>query len=595
MRRETVTEKPKHFFATWIKLLKYSRTHWLGLLFAVLFAAGGNILTIIGPDRLAAMTDVVAQGIEGTMNVQAVRNIGLSLIVIYGFSGLFNLLQGWIMVSITQLISKRLRSDIATKINRLPMAYFSHTTVGDTLSRVTNDVDTIGRALNMSVQNLLSSGTMLIGSLVMMLLTNGWLTLTAIGATSIGLLLMGIIMANSQKYFIAQQNHLGEVNGQVEETYSGHTIVKAYNGETHVRNAFIKMNEQLRDSSFKAQALSSLMMPIMTFVGNFGYVAVSIVGALLTMNGTITFGVVVAFIMYVRYFTQPLAQIAQAVQALQSAAAAGERVFGMLEEEEMADESHKIAHLNDVKGHVVFKNVYFSYEPDAEPVIKNFSAQAHPGEKIAIVGHTGAGKTTIVNLLMRFYEIDQGEITIDGMSIQALPKDNLREHFSMVLQDTWVFEGTVRDNLVYNTPNVSKKEVIAATKAVGIHHFLTTLPDGYETVLDEKANLSHGQKQQLTIARAILADKPMIILDEATSSVDTRTEIKIQHAMGLLMEGRTTFVIAHRLSTIRDADLILVMEDGKIVEKGSHEELMAKESFYTDLYNSQFEQKVPSI
>lgn len=589
MRQETVKEKPKNFFDTWIKLVKYSRNHWLRLVFAVFFAAGGNILTVIGPNRLAAMTDVVSEGIESVINMNAINRIGFSLIIIYAFSGLFNLLQGWIMVTVTQKISQSLRTDISYKINRLPMSYFSNTTVGDTLSRMTNDIDTIGRALNMSVQNILSSGTMLLGSLVMMLLTNGIMTLTAVGATSIGLILMGVIMSKSQQYFVAQQNHLGEVNGQVEETYSGHTIVKAYNGEGMVRKDFREMNESLRDSSFKAQALSSLMMPIMTFVGNFGYVAVSIVGAFLTLNGTISFGVVVAFIMYVRYFTQPLSQIAQGVQSLQSAAAAGERVFDMLEEEEMADEQHKEAKLTNIQGEVEFKNVQFSYEKEAEPVIKDFSAQAKPGQKIAIVGHTGAGKTTIVNLLMRFYEIDQGDIRIDGVSIQDIPKDNLHEQFTMVLQDTWVFEGTVRDNLVYNTPNVSEEDLLKATEAVGIAHFIRTLPNGYDTVLDEKANLSQGQKQQLTIARAIIADKPMIILDEATSSVDTRTEIKIQEAMDMLMEGRTTFVIAHRLSTIRDADLILVMENGNIIETGSHDELMEQDSYYKDLYNSQFE------
>lgn len=589
MRQQTVTEKPKNFSDTGIKLVKYSRDHWIRLLFAVFLAAGGNILTVIGPSRLAAMTDIVSTGINSTIDMNAVNRIGVSLIVIYGLSGIFNLLQGWIMVTVTQTISQWLRTDISHKINRLPMSYFSNTTVGDTLSRMTNDIDTIGRALNMSVQNILSSGTMLLGSLVMMLLTNGIMTLTAVGATSIGLILMFVIMSKSQQYFVAQQSHLGAVNGQVEETYSGHTIVKAYNGETIVRKEFLGMNESLRDSSFKAQALSSLMMPIMTFVGNFGYVAVSIVGAYLTLNGTISFGVVVAFIMYVRYFTQPLSQIAQGVQSLQSAAAAGERVFNILEEEEMANEDHKEAKLQNVQGEVEFKNVQFSYDKDAEPVINDFSAQAKPGQKIAIVGHTGAGKTTIVNLLMRFYEIDSGDITIDGISIQEIPKDNLHEQFSMVLQDTWVFEGTVRDNLVYNTANVSEEDLLNATEAVGIAHFIRTLPHGYDTVLDEKANLSHGQRQQLTIARAIIAKKPMIILDEATSSVDTRTEIKIQEAMDMLMEGRTTFVIAHRLSTIRDADLILVMENGNIIETGSHEELMENDGYYTDLYNSQFE------
>lgn len=588
-RREQVTEKPKNFSQTWIKLVKYSRSHWIPLIFAIILAAAGNIFTVIGPDRLAAMTDVISAGMETTIDMNAVRNIGLSLLALYGFGGLFNLIQGWIMVSVTQNIARKLRSDISNKINKLPMSYFSHTTVGDTLSRVTNDVDTIGRALNMSVQNLISSGTMLIGSFVMMLLTNGWMTLTAVGATAVGLVLMGFIMANSQKYFVAQQEYLGTINGQIEETYSGHTIVKAYNGEKMVRNEFNEMNEKLRVSGFKAQALSGLMMPIMTFIGNFGYVAVSIVGAALAMNGTISFGVVVAFIVYVRYFTQPLSQIAQAVQALQSAAAAGERVFSMLEEDEMADESYKTRRIDNVEGSVEFSQVQFSYEKDSEPVIKNFSATAKPGQKIAIVGHTGAGKTTIVNLLMRFYEIDHGEITVDGVSIQDISKENLREQFCMVLQDTWVFDGTVRENLVYNTGNVSEDELVEACKAVGIDHFIRTLPQGYDTILDEKTNLSHGQKQQLTIARAIIADKPMIILDEATSSVDTRTEVKIQEAMDLLMEGRTTFVIAHRLSTIRDADTILVMDDGDIIESGNHEELIAKNGFYKDLYNSQFD------
>lgn len=584
-----VTERTENFSENWIKLIKYSKNYWLALLIAVLLAAGGNILTVIAPTRLGQMTNVIEEGIQTSIDMNAVTVIGLSLVALYGFGGLFTLLQGWIMASVTQNISKNLRSDISDKINKLPMSYFSETTVGDTLSRVTNDIDTIGRALNMSVQNLISSGTMLVGSFIMMLLTNGLMTLTAVGAIIIGLILMGLIMSRSQKYFVAQQNHLGAINGLIEETYSGHTIVKAYNGEKMVRKDFTEMNQNLRDSGFKAQALSSLMMPIMTFIGNFGYVAVCVVGALLVLNGTIPFGVIVAFILYVRYFTQPLAQIAQAFQALQSAAAAGERVFEMLEEDEMADESHKTKRIENIEGSVEFSNVQFSYKNSTEPVIKDFSAKAQPGQKIAIVGHTGAGKTTIVNLLMRFYEIDKGNITIDGISIHDIPKNNLHEQFCMVLQDTWIFEGTIRENLVYNTSDVSEEDLVRATKAVGIDYFIRTLPEGYDTVLNEKANLSQGQKQQLTIARAIIADKPMLILDEATSSVDTRTEMKIQEAMDLLMEGRTSFVIAHRLSTIRNADLILVMDNGDIIEKGTHEELMKQNGFYTDLYNSQFE------
>lgn len=585
-----VTDKPDNVLVNWKKLIKYSKNYWVAFIMAVLLSAGGNILTVLAPVRLGEMTNIIQQGINSTMNMDAIRTIGLSLVALYGFGGLFTLIQGWIMATITQRISENLRSDISTKINRLPMLYFSKTTVGDTLSRVTNDVDTIGQALNMSVQNLISAGTMLIGSLVMMLITNITLTLTAIAATAIGMFLMGQIMGRSQKYFVAQQNHLGAINGLIEETYSGHNIVKSYNAEPKVRVAFTSMNENLLATGFKAQALSSLMMPIMTFIGNLSYVAVCVVGAVLVLNGSISFGVIVAFILYVRIFTQPLSQIAQAFQSLQSAAAAGERVFEMLEAEEMDDESHKDTVVDQTAGEVEFKNVVFSYDDSAEPVIKNFSAKAKPGQKIAIVGHTGAGKTTIVNLLMRFYEIDAGEITIDGVSIHDIPKDVLRDQFCMVLQDTWVFEGTIRENLVYNTQGVTEEDLVRATNAVGINHYVETLPDGYDTYLDENVSLSQGQKQQLTIARAILADKPMLILDEATSSVDTRTELKIQEAMDLLMEGSTTFVIAHRLSTIRNADLILVMEEGDIVESGTHDELISQRGLYEDLYNSQFEQ-----
>ena len=585
-----VNDKPDNFLDNWKKLIKYSNKYWMALFASVFLAAGGNILNVLAPYQMGRMTDVIEAGIGAVLDMDAIMSIGLILVFLYGMGGLFNLIQGWIMAGVTQRISEDLRSDISTKINKLPMSYFSKTTVGDTLSRVTNDVDTIGRALNMSVQNLISAITMLVGSFIMMLITNVTLTFTAVASSAIGLLLMTLIMSRSQKYFVAQQNHLGAVNGLVEETYSGHMIVKSYNAEALVRNDFTTMNEDLRSSGFKAQALSSLMMPIMTFVGNLGYLAVCVVGAALAMNGSIPFGVIVVFILYVRLFTQPLSQIAQSFQALQSAAAAGERVFDMLEADEMEDETNKTLQIDTIKGEVEFKHVNFSYEDSPEPVIKDFSAIAKPGQKIAIVGHTGAGKTTIVNLLMRFYEIDSGVITIDGISIQDLPKDTLREQFTMVLQDTWVFEGTIRENLVYNNDKVTEADLVEASKAVGIHHFVQTLPKGYDTYLDEKVSLSTGQKQQLTIARAILADKPMLILDEATSSVDTRTEVKIQEAMDMLMEGSTTFVIAHRLSTIRNADLILVMDEGNIIESGTHDELISQNGFYEDLYNSQFEQ-----
>ena len=585
-----VNDKPDNFLDNWKKLIKYSNKYWMALFASVFLAAGGNILNVLAPYQMGRMTDVIEAGIGAVLDMDAIMSIGLILVFLYGMGGLFNLIQGWIMAGVTQRISEDLRSDISTKINKLPMSYFSNTTVGDTLSRVTNDVDTIGRALNMSVQNLISAITMLVGSFIMMLITNVTLTFTAVASSAIGLLLMTLIMSRSQKYFVAQQNHLGAVNGLVEETYSGHMIVKSYNAEALVRNDFTTMNEDLRSSGFKAQALSSLMMPIMTFVGNLGYLAVCVVGAALALNGSIPFGVIVVFILYVRLFTQPLSQIAQSFQALQSAAAAGERVFDMLEADEMEDETNKTLQIDTIKGEVEFKHVNFSYEDSPEPVIKDFSAIAKPGQKIAIVGHTGAGKTTIVNLLMRFYEIDSGVITIDGISIQDLPKDTLREQFTMVLQDTWVFEGTIRENLVYNNDKVTEADLVKASKAVGIHHFVQTLPKGYDTYLDEKVSLSTGQKQQLTIARAILADKPMLILDEATSSVDTRTEVKIQEAMDMLMEGSTTFVIAHRLSTIRNADLILVMDEGNIIESGTHDQLISQNGFYEDLYNSQFEQ-----
>ena len=544
-------------------------------------------------DALEAMDklpDSVYSLIAPSIDMDKVQRIGFILVTFYALSYLFSAIQGWITAGVTQRVSQQLRGDISRKINRLPMAFYNRTSTGDILSRVTNDVDLISQSLNQSIGNLITSVILLLGSLFMMLITNLWMTLTAILASLLGFVVMFAIMGRSQKYFARQQRHLGALNGHIEEMYTGHTVVKAYNGEAAAQQTFDEMNDKLRESGFRAQTLAGMMMPVMTFVGNLGYVAVCVVGGAMALNDMISFGVIVAFMMYVRYFTQPLSQIAQAVQSLQSAAAAGERVFEFLEAEEMPDESGKKSDVGAVQGTVDFDHVRFGYEDTDKIVIHDFSAHAKPGQKIAIVGPTGAGKTTMVNLLMRFHDIQSGEIRIDGVPTNEMTREAVREQFCMVLQDTWLFEGTLRENLIYCTENVSDEKMIAACKAVGLDHFIRTLPKGYDTVVGDQLSLSQGQKQQLTIARAMIADKPMLILDEATSSVDTRTEQQIQSAMDKLMENRTSFVIAHRLSTIRNADLILVMNHGDIVESGTHEELLAKGGFYADLYNSQFEQ-----
>lgn len=574
---------------TWAQLLQYCKGYVPLMLIAIIGAIGGTILSLLGPDKLSEMTNLITEGITTSIDMEAVYTIGFTLVAFYGIGTVLSLIQGLIMARVTQRVSKKLRTDLSTKINRLPMWYYNQTTTGDVLSRVTNDVDTIGQALNQSVGNLVSAVCLFIGSLVMMIKTNIILTITAVVATAIGFLVMMLIMSKSQKYFTEQQAYLGKINGHIEEVFSGHTIVKAYNAENQMNKAFHSINDKLKSSAFMAQFLSGLMMPIMTFIGNLGYVAVCIVGAMLALNGSISFGVIVAFIMYVRYFTQPLAQIAQAVQSLQSASAAGERVFEFLNAEEMADESYKTRKINNVKGEVEFKNVKFAYEGTNKTIINNFSAHVKPGQKIAIVGPTGAGKTTLINLLMRYNEINAGEILIDHTPIHQISKETLRDQFCMVLQDTWLFEGSIKENLIYNNTNVTDKDIEKACKAVGLDHFIKSLPQGYNTVLNDKVNLSAGQKQQLTIARAMIKNAPMLILDEATSSVDTRTELVIQKAMDQLMVGRTSFVIAHRLSTIKNADVILVLKDGDILECGNHEALMEKEGFYAELYNSQFE------
>lgn len=583
-------EKSKDFKGTWMKIIRYCKRYLAVIVVALICAVAGTILTILGPDKLSDLTKVITEGIATGIDMERVKSIGLTLVVFYVASAILSFGQQFIMATVTQNVTKQLRSDISGKINRLPMAYYNKTSTGDVLSRVTNDVDMISQSMNQSIGNLVSAVALFFGSLIMMFKTNVIMTLTAVIATMIGFGLMSLITSHSQKYFSRQQANLGALNGHIEEIYSGHTVVKAYNGEKNAKKVFDELNNNLRDSAFKAQSLSGLMQPLMAFIGNFGYVAVCVMGAVLTMKGYIGFEVIVAFMMYIRLFTQPLAQIAQATQSLQSAAAAGERVFAFLGAEEMSDESGKTEKLGKAEGYVDFEHVKFGYEDTDKIIIHDFSAKAKPGQKIAIVGPTGAGKTTLVNLLMRFHEIQSGDIKIDGISTRDMKREEVHSQFCMVLQDTWLFEGTVRENLVYNTENVSEEKIEAACKAVGLDHFIRTLPHGYDTILNDQVSLSQGQKQQLTIARAMIADKPMLILDEATSSVDTRTELQIQKAMDALMQNRTSFVIAHRLSTIKNADLILVLKDGDIIESGNHEELLAKGGFYADLYNSQFDQ-----
>ena len=588
--RGRAPEKSKDFKGAWRKLLRLCRGYLPAICIALVCAVGGTVLTLLGPEQLKKLTNVITEGILTGIDLNAVSDIGALLVCFYAASMLLSSVQSWTLTTVTQRVARKMRADISAKINRLPMAYFNRTSTGDILSRVTNDVDTIGQSLKNSFGALVSSVVQMLGALVMMLLNDAAMTGTAIGATVLGFGLMFFIMSRSQKYFLRQQRSLGSLNGHIEEIYSGHTVVKAYNGERAAREEFNKRNESLRVNGFKAQCLSGLMPPLMGFVGNLGYVAVCVVGATLVIRGRIEFGVLGAFMMYIRLFTQPLNQIAQAMQSMQSAAAAGERVFEFLEAEELSDEHDVPRRLEHPQGRVEFDHVRFGYEDSDRIVIKDFSAVAQPGQKVAIVGPTGAGKTTMVNLLMRFHELKGGEIRIDGVPTSQMSRAEIHDLFCMVLQDTWLFEGTLRENLMYNTTGKTDEDMRRACKAVGLDHFVRTQPKGYDTVLNDRVSLSQGEKQQLTIARAMIADKPMLILDEATSSVDTRTELKIQRAMDELMRTRTSFVIAHRLSTIKDADLILVMRDGDIVESGTHEALLRQGGFYAELYNSQFEQ-----
>lgn len=577
------------------RMKPYIKGFQFPFILAVIGAIISATITVIGPDKLKEITNTIMDGLTPTkmgtipgVDLDKVGEIAMTLAVLYGVSAVVGYIQNFTVATIVQRFSQRLRAAIQVKIDRVPLNYFDSHSQGDTLSRVTNDVDLLAQSLNQSLGTLVTSVVLLFGSIFMMFHSNVSMALTAIGSVFIGFLLVIVIMGSSQPLFKRQQNNLAAVNGYVEEIYSGHNVVTSYNASEETSEAFKKLNTNLYKSMWQSQFLSGIMMPLMIFTGNFGYVMVCVVGAVKVINGDITMGDVVAFMTYVRIFSQPLSQIAQAFTQMQSATAAMSRVFEFLEEEEMEDDSHKERQLTAVKGEVAFDNVFFGYSKD-KTIIHDFSAVAKPGQKVAIVGPTGAGKTTIVNLLMKFYEIDKGQISIDGIDTRNMSREEVHDQFSMVLQDTWLFEGTIKENLIYNQENITDEQVVAAAKAVGVHHFIMTLPDGYDTYLDDSVTLSIGQKQLLTIARALLKDAPLLILDEATSSVDTRTEELIQKAMDKLMEGRTSFVIAHRLSTIKNADLILVMKDGNIIEQGNHDELMTEGGFYADLYNSQFE------
>ena len=587
--RNRVNEKPKDLKLAVKKLIKYLKKLMPLIIIALVLAILSSVFSIIGPNRLSDLTDEIAKGIMTGIDFEAITSIAVFLLTIYLISALFNYIQGFIMATVANNFAKSLRTQISQKINKLPLRYFDTHSFGDILSRVTNDVDTIGMTLHQSLGTLVSAITLFIGSIIMMFYTNWILAITGIVSSLLGFIFMFIILAKSQKYFNARQVELGNLNGHIEEIYSNHNVVRVYNGMDEASEKFDDLNNKVFVCNKKSQFLSGLMQPIMSFIGNFSYVAVCIVGALLVMNDAISFGVIVAFMVYVRLFTNPLSQIAQGMTNLQTTAAASERVFEFLEEPEMEEETNITKHLdaNNVQGNIVFDHIKFSYD-GKKTIIKDFSCDVHKGEKIAIVGPTGAGKTTMVNLLMKFYNITDGDIRIDGVSTKELSRENVHDLFIMVLQDTWLFNGTIRDNIKYNKENVTDDQIMEACKTVGIDKFVKSLPGGLNYVLEDNDSISAGQKQLLTIARGMIKDAPFLILDEATSSVDTRTEELVQQAMDKLTEGRTSFIIAHRLSTIRNADLILVMNEGNIIEQGNHDELMKKNGFYAELYNSQF-------
>ena len=588
--KNKTVEKAKDFKGAIARLFKELDRYIFMIIIALFLAMLGAIIGITAPNVLSKLTDEIQVGLFGEMNINRVKQIAIILGSMYIINAIFIFIQDILMADVSNNFAKDLRTSISKKINQLPLRYYDLHSKGDILSRVTNDVDTISQTLNQSLATLVTSITLFLGTIIMMFYTNWIMALTAISASVVGFVLMFLILGRSQKYFTARQTELGKLNGHIEEIYSSLNVVKVYNGEKKANEKFDKLNQSVYEANLKSQFLSGLMQPIMHFIGNFGYVAVCIVGAILTMNNVISFGVIVAFMIYVRLFTNPLSQIAQSFTSMQSSAAAAERVFEFLDEKEMSDESSftKILEKDKVKGKIEFKNVVFQYDNNDKPTINNFSMIAKPGEKVAIVGPTGAGKTTLVNLLMKFYDIDSGDIKIDDVSTKELTRENMHDLFTMVLQDTWLFDGTIKENIKYNNENITDEQIIEACKIVGLDHFIRTLPKGYDAILSENESISAGQKQLLTIARGMLQNAPFLILDEATSNVDTRTEEIVQKAMDKLTEGKTSFIIAHRLSTIKNADLILVINNGNIVEQGNHEQLMAKQGTYAELYNSQF-------
>ena len=585
-----IAEKPKDFKAAMRAVGHYVRRYMPLLVTGIVSAVTSVVLQLFGPDYLSRITNMIEDGMKsGSVDTAAVTAMGVKVLLFYLFSAVLVYLQSFVMVTATQNMMRMMRGDIAAKLNRIPLSRFDSASFGDVLSRVTNDVDTVGMSINMSAAELVTAAVTLVGCMFMMLKTSPKLTLIAVGSAVLGFGTMKLIIRKSQRHFIARQRYLGQINGHIEEMYAGHTIVAACNGKAESTREFDRLNRLLYESNWRSQFISGIMHPVMEFLGNFGYVAVCVAGALMVEAGEIRFGTIVAFIVYIRMFTTPMTQSAQAATNLQSAAAAAERIFAFLSEEEMEDESTKTACIepDECVGEVDFEHVRFGYVPE-RTIINDFTCNVKPGQKIAIVGPTGAGKTTLVNLLMRFYEINSGSISIDGISTRDITRDNVHRLFCMVLQDTWLFEGTIKENIKYSKTEATDEDVIRACRAVGLHHFITTLPDGYDTMLTDDSNLSAGQRQLMTIARAMVDDAPLLILDEATSSVDTRTEQQVQDAMDSLTHGRTSFTIAHRLSTIRNADMILVMKDGDIVETGTHDELLARGGFYSGLWTSQF-------